>query len=72
MIKRIFNIKNWFRAIVFGMLTFILYVLVDVIFDDEINVKSNFIRSIIMFVVFFLLGSQDITWKQLFSGKKNQ
>ncbi len=67
---RIFNSKNLIRALIFGIITFLLYGLVDVIFGDEVDLKSNTIKSFIMFLIYMLLGSSDVTWKELFMGKK--
>lgn len=70
MFKRIFNIKNFVRAIVFAVLTFLLHCLVDFIFGDEIQWNNSLKSSAIMSIVFFLIGVDNLSWKEMFFGKK--
>lgn len=68
--EQLFNIKNFVRALVFAIVTFILYGLFGMLFKNEINWESNLIMSLIIFIINFIIGAKEVTWKQLFLGKK--
>ncbi|KIC65192.1 hypothetical protein RM51_01715 [Chryseobacterium taiwanense] len=72
MIKRIFNVKNFVRATVFAIITFLLYWVTGFLFKSERDLNFNLMMALSFFLINFILGTEEVTWKELFFGKRNK
>lgn len=68
--KRIFNFKNFIRALVFAISIVIISKIVDAVFRDETDWELHCINASVMFLISLLMGAENLSWKELFFGKK--
>lgn len=64
--SRIFNWKNTLRSLIIASITLLLYCGLTLLFKDEVLLRNAVLMFVVFFLMNFLLGDKNLTWRELF------